>query len=75
MRYVFGGIVPRIIAGIIVAFVFGAILPHILKPLKRIVVSPKNAKKKGEPKERRCPYCKAPIKEDAKKCDYCGNEF
>ncbi|MBQ5666867.1 MAG: hypothetical protein IIV40_01690, partial [Oscillospiraceae bacterium] len=26
-------------------------------------------------KERRCPYCKAPIKEDAEKCDYCGAEF
>ena len=73
--YVFGGILPRIIAGIIVAFVFGAILPHILKPLKRIVIFPVAAKKKEEPKERRCPYCNAPIKEDAEKCDYCGAEF
>ena len=73
--YVFGGILPRIIAGIIIAFIFGAILPHILKPLKRIVISPKAARKAEEPKERRCPYCKAPIKEDAEKCDYCGTEF
>ena len=35
--YVFGGIVPRIIAGVIIAFIFAAILPHILKPLKKIV--------------------------------------
>lgn len=72
---VFIDLVLRITAGIIIAFIFGAILPHILKPLRRIVVSPKAAKKKEEPKERRCPYCKAPIKEDAEKCDYCGAEF
>ncbi len=77
IAYVFGGIVPRIIAGIIIAFIFGAILPHLLKPLRRIVLEPKKAPaaKKSEPEERRCPYCKAPIKEDAKKCDYCGTEF
>ena len=49
--YVFGGILPRIIAGIIIAFVFGAILPQIIKPLKRVVGSPKAANKKEEPKE------------------------
>ena len=66
--YVFGGFVPRIIAGIIIAFVFGAILPHILKPIRRIVIEPKPVQKKREgPKERRCPYCKAPISEDAEK--------
>ena len=74
--YVFGGILPRVIAGVIIAFVFGAILPHILKPLKRIVLDPKTAAvKKTEPKEHRCPYCGAPIKENAEKCDYCGTEF
>lgn len=73
--YVFGGILPRIIAGIIVAFVFGAILPHILKPIKKIVASPNISKKASEPKERRCPYCGAPIKKDAEKCEFCGNEF
>lgn len=74
--YVFGGIVPRIIAGIIIAFVFGAILPHILKPIRRIVIEPKKqTAKKEEPKERRCPYCKAPISEDAEKCEYCGTKF
>ena len=46
--YVFGGILPRIIAGIIIAFIFAAILPNILKPLKRIVVSPETPKKKEE---------------------------
>ena len=71
---VFGGIIPRIIAGVIIAFVFGAILPQILKQIKRIVVSP-NLTKKEEPKEHRCPYCKAPIKENAEKCDYCGTGF
>ena len=35
--YVFGGILPRVIAGVIIAFVFGAILPEILKQIKRIV--------------------------------------
>lgn len=35
--YVFGGIVPRIVAGVIIAIIFGALLPHILKPLRRIV--------------------------------------
>ena len=73
--YVFGGILPRIVAGVIIAFIFAAILPHILKPLKRIVISPVAAKKKEEPKERRCPYCNAPVKEGAEKCDYCGTEF
>ena len=74
--YVFGGILPRIIAGVIIAFIFAAILPQILKQLKKIVVEPKTAtKKSSEPKERRCPYCNAPVKEDAKKCDYCGAEF
>ncbi|MBQ5327797.1 MAG: folate family ECF transporter S component [Oscillospiraceae bacterium] len=72
---VFIDLVLRITAGIIIAFIFGAILPHILKPLKRIVVSPKAAKKKEGPKERRCPYCKAPISEDAEKCEYCGTKF
>lgn len=73
--YVFGGIVPRIIAGIIIAFIFAAILPNILKPLRRIVSSPVSGKKSENPKERRCPYCGAPIKSDAEKCDYCGAEF
>ncbi len=76
VAYVFGGIVPRIIAGIIIAFVFGAILPHILKPIRRIVIEPKKqTAKKEEPKERRCPYCKAPVSEDAEKCEYCGTKF
>ena len=35
--YVFGGILPRIVAGVIIAFIFAAILPQILKQLKRIV--------------------------------------
>ena len=73
--YVFGGILPRIVAGVIIAFIFAAILPQILKQLKRIVISPVAAKKKEEPKERRCPYCNAPVKEGAEKCDYCGAEF
>ena len=73
---VFIDLVLRIAAGIIIAFIFGAILPHILKPLRKIVLKPNSgAKKKEEPKERRCPYCKAPIKENAEKCDYCGTEF
>ncbi|MBQ6877376.1 MAG: ECF transporter S component [Oscillospiraceae bacterium] len=76
VAYVFGGIVPRIIAGIIVAFVFGAVLPHIIKPLKRIVIEPKKQPaKREEPAEIRCPYCKAPISKDAEKCEYCGTEF
>lgn len=33
--YVFGGILPRIVAGIIIAFVFGSILPPILKQVKK----------------------------------------
>lgn len=36
--YVFGGIVPRIVAGIIIAFIFGAVLPHVLKPLRNVVI-------------------------------------
>ena len=35
--YVFGGILPRIVAGVIIAIIFAAILPHILKPLKKII--------------------------------------
>ena len=73
--YVFGGILPRVIAGVIIAFVFASIVPQIVKQLKRIVISPVAAKKKEEPKERRCPYCNAPVKEGAEKCDYCGAEF
>ncbi|MBQ7874043.1 MAG: folate family ECF transporter S component [Oscillospiraceae bacterium] len=33
---VFVDVVLRILVGVIIAFVFGAILPHILKPLKKI---------------------------------------
>lgn len=33
--YVFGGILPRIVAGIIIAFVFGSILPPVLKQVKK----------------------------------------
>lgn len=74
--YVFGGILPRVISGVIIAFVFGAILPHILKPLRKIVLEPKHAPKKSEePKELRCPYCGAPIKEGSEKCGYCGAEL
>ncbi len=36
--YVFGGITPRIIAGIIIAFIFAAVLPPVLKPLRNIVI-------------------------------------
>ena len=80
VAYVFGGIVPRIIAGVIIAFIFGAILPHIIRPLRRIVLEPKKASSKkadpkDDPKELRCPYCKAPIKEGSEKCEYCGTEF
>ena len=35
--YVFGGILPRVIAGVIIAIIFAAILPQLLKPLKKII--------------------------------------
>ena len=73
--YVFGGIVPRIIAGVIIAFIFGAILPNILPPIRKIVAEPAKVKKSSEPKELRCPYCKAPITENDEKCGYCGTKL
>ncbi len=74
---VFFDVVLRIAAGVIIAFVFATILPHILKPLKRVVANPAKAfeGKKSQPKELRCPYCKAPIKEGAEECEYCGTKF
>lgn len=77
--YIFGGIIPRIIAGVIIAIIFGALLPHLLEPLKRIYgKAPKKQKaenENSEPIERRCPYCKAPISKDAEECEYCGTKF
>ncbi len=39
--YVFGMLIPRFISGIIIAFIFGAILPHIVKHLRNFLISRK----------------------------------
>jgi len=34
---VFGAVIPRIISGVITAFILGALLPHIVKPLRKFL--------------------------------------
>ena len=39
--YVFGMLIPRFISGIIIAAIFGALLPHIVKPLRNFLINRK----------------------------------
>ena len=39
--YVFGMLLPRFLSGIIIAVIFGALLPHIIKPLKKFLTGGK----------------------------------
>ncbi len=70
--YISALIVPRIVAGVITAVVFAALLPHILKPLKKVCFEGRATPQKGEAPKTHCPNCGAPLHKGDTECEYCG---